>query len=612
MRTRQELESIKSFVDNTYSSFGNSILTVTRPLNLKSPELGYCFKYSSDSKDVFFNVYKIVTSPIGIERTDFRILMHEYGHIYLGHLDGIHEELDSRVCDVLQNYREELIERINTSCGIDFADKLLERVIDDPVLNHSLHNIAMDMEVNSTILSKDDIEEIEADITSILPKTDEELLEYLKDKAPTEEAKKKYQDRLDKLRNESKIKLILPCRYYLDKGVPFPDNLSYPEYLLLIIERLDQFIKMMVSIANGGNGDTSSVSSEDVQNALNGSDSSSGQGQGSSSSGNSSQTGQSGSGGGMAGLDNLLEKMGMSENNSDSDGSGNQDGEKKDGDKEGSGNGGDSGDGSKEQESPYKGKRGGSGSEDKDTDEEGLGGSHKDHRTDSRDEADRKRELGEIVSKGGLGCGSSGAPDITREVTETDEIDMALDEVMLNYKSKVIKVDCKKENLYLYNRGINRSVITPIIKRKVTQSTEPTIVFLIDVSGSMDTRLVDRILNTIAKKMKKIGRGLKYNIITWSTDLGEHIQDIDPRKGVPRISTGGGTRMARGITYFKENYGPEAVLILISDFEDYLEEWHEIEEKMPQYTMWGFNYGREYKQEFTNFKVRNFKNSYGY
>ena len=137
-------------------------------------------------------------------------------------------------------------------------------------------------------------------------------------------------------------------------------------------------------------------------------------------------------------------------------------------------------------------------------------------------------------------------------------------------------------------------------------------VLVIDVSGSMDTRLVDRCMNTIAKKMKKIGRGLKYNIITWSTELGEHIQDIDPRKGVPRISTGGGTRMAKGIKYFKDNYGPEAVLILISDFEDYLEEWHEIEEKMPQYTMWGFNYGRGYKQDFTYFKVRNFKNSYGY
>ena len=37
------------------------------------------------------------------------------------------------------------------------------------------------------------------------------------------------------------------------------------------------------------------------------------------------------------------------------------------------------------------------------------GGTHKDHRTDSRDDADKKRELGQIRSGGGVGCGSSGA-----------------------------------------------------------------------------------------------------------------------------------------------------------------------------------------------------------
>ena len=196
---------------------------------------------------------------------------------------------------------------------------------------------------------------------------------------------------------------------------------------------------------------------------------------------------------------------------------------------------------------------------------------------------------------------------------KTDEVDMALDEVMLNYKSRVVKVDTKKDLMYLYNRGINRSVIAPTIRRKVTMSNEPTIVFLIDVSGSMDTRLVDRILNTIANKMKKIGRGLKYNIISWSTQLGDHIKDIDPRKGVPRISMGGGTRMARGMEYFRQNYGPEAILILISDFEDYLEEWHEQELKMSNYTMYGFNYGySNYNQEFKYFKVKNFKNNGNY
>ena len=192
---------------------------------------------------------------------------------------------------------------------------------------------------------------------------------------------------------------------------------------------------------------------------------------------------------------------------------------------------------------------------------------------------------------------------------------MALNEVMLNYKSKVIKRDFKRDHLYLWNRGINRTVIAPVVKKKITQSTEPTITFLIDISGSMDTRLVDRILNTIAKSMKKLCRGLKYNIITWSTNLGEHIQNIDPKKGVPRVSYGGGTRMARGIEYFKSHYGPEAVLILISDFEDYLEEWQRVEQSMPEYTMWGFNYGRaKYSQskDFTNMKIRDFKGYDGY
>lgn len=602
MKSRSELESIKGFVDSTYNSFGNSLIHVTKKLNLKNPELGFCFKYRSDSKNLFYQVYKIVTSPIGIDRTDFRILMHEYGHIYFGHLDGIHEELDSRICNVLENYREELIERINTSCGIDFADKLLERVIDDPVINHSLHNIAMDMEVNSKVLSKEDIEEMEWDITSILPKTEEELLEYVKEKTTDPEKIKKIQERLDQLKNEAKIKFILPCRYYLDKDKPFPDGLTYSEYLMLIVEHLDQFVKMMVSIAQGGNGDTSGISSEDVQNALGNS------GQGGGQSGESEGSGDNqGGGSGMAGLDNLMEQMGMGNNQGQND-KGNDDNSGSDQGKGGSGD-------KVQQECPYRGDRdmgtGGSGSGDGKEDSDVLGGeSHKDHRTEERDDADKKRELGEIRANGGVGCGSSGRPDATREVTETDQIDMALDEVMLNYKSKVIKVDMKKDNLYLYNRGINRTVIAPVIRRKTTISREPTITFLIDISGSMDTRLVDRILNTIAKKMKKISRGLKYNIITWSTQLGEHITDIDPRKGVPRISMGGGTRMARGIEFFKEHYGPESVLIVISDFEDYLEEWKRVESGMSQYTMWGFNYGYtsyENTSGFTNMKVRDFK-----
>lgn len=582
MRNQTELEFIKRFIDNTYSRFGNMLMVNTeKPFNPDNPELGYCFKYKDDiSGNV---IYKIVCSEIKIPRTDFRILMHEYGHIYLGHLDGIHEELDTQICNTFRDYRGELIDRINKECGIDFAEKLIERVIDDPVLNHSLHNIAMDMEVNSKILSTEDVEEMESDISSVLPNYQLKLLKYNRDHTDNEEAKQALDDMIKKMENEAKIKLIVPERYYISEGNPFPSELSYPEYLMLIVQHLDQFVKMLVSIKKGGNGDTSQVTNQDIQDALQGNGSGSGQG-------------NQQSGGGMQGLSDLMQEMGMTDGSGSGSGSGQ-------GNQQGKGD---------PKDCPYKGKRD-SGSGDLNSNGKDEGGTHKDHRTDSRDDADKKRELGQIRSGGGVGCGSSGAPDATRLVDKTDEVDMALDEVMLNYKSRVVKVDTKKDLMYLYNRGINRSVIAPTIRRKVTMSNEPTIVFLIDISGSMDTRLVDRILNTIANKMKKIGRGLKYNIISWSTQLGDHIKDIDPRKGVPRISMGGGTRMARGMEYFRQNYGPEAILILISDFEDYLEEWHEQELKMPNYTMYGFNYGySNYNQEFKYFKVKNFKNNGNY
>lgn len=569
MRRREELEFIKRFVDNTYSRFGNMLtVNLDKPFDPNNPELGYCFKYTDDVSNYTF--YKIVCATIGKDNTDFRVMMHEYGHIYLGHLDGIHEELDTLICNVFRDYRGELIERINSECGIDFAEKLIERVIDDPVLNHSLHNIAMDMEVNSKVLSTEDIEDMEKEISEKLPDYQTEFLKYQRDNTDNEELKKQLDEAIKKMENEAKIKLILPCRYYLNEKETFPDELTYPEYLIMIVKHLDQFVKMLVSIKNGGNGDTSNVSSQDVQSALGG--------------GKGDQ--------GMQSLSDLMQDMGMSDGGSGSN----------------SQKGGRRGDAQK-QDSPFKGNRD-QGVDDLNGNKSQDGGSHKDHKTDSRDAADKKRELGQIHSGGGVGCGNSGGPDATRLVEKADEVDMALDEVMLNYKARVVKVDTKKDLTYLYNRGINRSVICPTIRRKVTISQDPTIVFLIDVSGSMDTRLVDRILGTISNKMKRLGRGLKYNIISWSTCLGEHIKNIDPRKGVPRISMGGGTRMARGMEYFRQNYGPEAILILISDFEDYLGEWHEEELKMPEYTMYGFNYGsRNYNQEFKNFKVKNFNNN---
>ena len=697
-RRKQELEFVKSFVDGAYSRLGNVLYVDTDkkydPTNPES-ELGYCFKHTDPASGNI--IYQIRCSKIGIDPTDFRIMMHEYGHIYLGHMDGIHEELDSQIISVFQTRRGELIDRINRSCGIDFADKLIERVIDDPILNHSLHNIAMDMEVNSKILSDDDVEEMELDITSVLPKYKEEALKYLRDHCEDEAAKKAIDDKLSKLEKEAKVKLILPKRYHSgvdadNNPIPFPNELTYAEYLMMIIENLDQFVKMLVSINMGGNGDTSDITQEMVQKALQnymnqqnqgksdeynqgfedamrdynngtpgqtqqqvnqqaqqggqqgqgqgqqsgqqGASSSSGQGQSGSQGQQSQGSGSQGAGGqqgssqdgsgqgqqqgsgmtpqqlsdynqgyqdgmqqaansggssGMQSLNDLMGDCGMGDPSSEQQG---QDGE--DGQQCQSGSGG-----------RYQGMR-------KDPTKQRVD-NRKDHRTDSRDEADKKRSVGKLKKAGGTGCGDSGGPDMLRDVDkEVDPVEMALTEVLQNVKAKVIKQEVKRDVMKLYNRGIIRSVIAPSVSKKVTVTVDPKIVYLIDVSRSMDTVLIDRILKSIGKGMRKLQRGLKYDIITWSTHLGEHIKDIDPKKGIPRISSGGGTSMATGIQYFKENYGPEAILIVISDFEDYLEEWHKVEMTMPEYDLWGFNYGDDRWQDskkidWKNMKIRRFK-----
>ena len=545
-------ENLENFVEFSYGNFGNSLQVYERPFSLDSP-LGYCYKYS----DKGVTIYTVVHSPIGKEHTDRRIVAHEYGHLTLGHLDGIHEDLDGRVLWTIQNNRQDLIDGLNKELGIDYADKLLNRVIDDPQLNHSLHNIAMDFEVNQQVLSSEDIEEMEADITNVMTENNPAFQELKKlhdsidiDKIDQnqnlsddeKEHIKRIKEEINKKIASSKIKLMLPERYHLKDGSPFPIDLTYPEYLILIIKNLDQFVKMLISLQKGGNGDTSDVTDKDLQDAL--------------------------GDGGMQSLDNLMNSVGMGK---------------------GQGNSGDK----------YKGTR------------DDQGGQGMDHRTESRDEADDKREKGQIHSNGGDGCGSSGGASgyLDTENEPKDSVEMAIEEVIRNFKTKVCSFDLKRDMLYLYNRGINRTIMAPTYHNRVKHTTNPKIVFLIDVSGSMNSGLVNRIVHSIANKMKNIKKGLKYDIIAWSTRLCSHIKDIDPRKPVPKIRIGGGTRMAKGIEFFRSNYGKESVLVLISDFEDYLEEWENVTDQMKDYDLYAFNYGwSACEKKFKNLKVRNFQN----
>jgi len=569
-KSKSDLEEIERFVQRTYNRRGKSLRErLNKPYDYDNPELGYSYKDVNESLGT--TTYNIVAAALpGKEYTAYRIKIHEYGHIYLTHFEGIHKELDQNICNVFKNYRGELIEKINKNCGIDFADKLIERVIDDPILNHSLHNIAMDMEVNSKLLSDEDVDEMEMDVTEYTNDLQKKYIEkYLGSSDASSidpELKKKIEEELAKPIKEAKVKFILPCRYHFPDGTPFPNERTYSDYLIMIIKNLDQFVKMLVNINNGGNGDTSEVTDEELKEALQN---------------------------GMQSLDSLMGNSGMSSDDSNVGG-------KKGTNKESESSNGE-GDNKVSDTIKYKGSR------DKDFQDV------VDHCTPSRKDADCKRSLGQIKAGGGCGCGSNGGTTGLREVQKLDPVDEAIDEAIEEQKSRVVKFKVKRDLMKNWNLGRNRTVIAPSVSQQVTIDTDPKIVYLIDISGSMNTDLIDRIISSVAKKMRKINRGLHYDIITWSTHLGEHIKDIDPKKSVPRISMGGGTRLAEGIKYFKEHYNENSTLIVASDFEDYLEEWINVLKTMNRYTVWGFNYGRSGYSDVKwpkNFRLRNFNKSF--
>lgn len=372
---KSELDFIKLSVDFTYNRWGNSLsVDDSEPYDGKS-DLSLSYKLSTDQ----ISVYKVVTHPTGYDYTDYRLLLHEYGHIYLRHFDGIYNELNARMLWVLKHDREALIERINEACGIDYGETLLNHIIDDPMFNHSLHNIAMDMEVNTRVLTSDDVDEMRADIEKANNDIIDQAVQRYAERQPagyqvSEDERSSIASQFRTQFNRNKEKLILPGFFYTEPDVPFEDGRTYPEYYIEIVQHLDQFIKSLVSIViNGGDGDTKEISAEQLSEIL----------------GDNAAAA-------LENLKGLMEDAGMSGNSQpakDGDASANKYNHSQQGD----------------HSSPEQGK------------------------------ADQDLKEGKVQPHSGQpGCSETGSAQGLREVNqEADPIDMAIDEVMRGYKSRV-------------------------------------------------------------------------------------------------------------------------------------------------------------------------------
>lgn len=582
------MKDITKEVESIYNDFGNTLVPTQKDFTILSKPsriVGYCSRHS--------DIYRVVYPKTGNSKVDDRIRMHEYGHIYCGHLEGIYEEMDTNLSRILRNKDSQLIKLINENCGIDYADKIIDKVISDPYLNHFIHNLAMDMEVNSTILDENDLNIIKDELNQMI--YDEYMvLSESGNKLPSMED-------LSNLYSKFDLKAVHPS----DFG--FPPGLTYPDYLVQLVLRLDLVINMMSESLNnkGKSKDRLEGQSEKMKSGASG--------------GGSSNESNEDSNGTSSCNDNSyipktkdeFEEMMRNANVSNSSESNDSDDESQPSSQSSSkdGNDGEGKDASSnkpgDEESNEDNSRGGQGKDDDDNND------NEDHGTDSRRIADEKRlnDLGNYACEGGSGRGLNESDSERNYQINNDPLTMSLEEIIREFRHKVIKRDFVKDMTHKYNRrilGKGNKMLSPTYRQKITRSENPTIAFYVDVSGSMDTSLVDRIITTIRFKMRNIDRSLLYNIIAWDTRLCNFYKNIDFNSPIPKLRCGGGTQMEGCFDHFKENFGMDAIMILISDFGDDLDSWNKKEMNMNGYSMYGLRYGSEYYRDvkFKNFKVR--------
>lgn len=589
------MKDITYEVESIYNDFDNNLITSPKDFTIASKEgrlVGSGSKYNG--------IYRVVYPVTGIETVDQALKMHEYGHIYLGHFEGIHEDMDRALMRIITTRDSQLVQAVNEKCNIDYADKILDRVISEPFLNHFIHNISMDMEVNSTILNKEDINEVSSQLNMAMYE------EYMR---ISENGTKKPSDKaLDNLHSKFDLKLVHPS----DFG--FKEGLTYPDYLVQCILNLDMVLNLLSNSMN--NSGRAKERRDQCQNSMEGGDSgcqgdpcdSDSQSQNSKNANDNSSMPKT--------MEEFEEMMRNAQGQGDSDKSddhqndsqGGSQGKDQNEDGDSSNQNGQSNQNDTDEEDQDDGQGQGNDEDDSPMDDS-------DHGTESRDEADdsRRNDLGNYYSAGGNGAGNQDSDDIRNYEVNNDPLSLALEEVIREYRHKVIKRDFAKDMTHKYNRrilGANNKMLSPTYRQKITKTEEPTILFAVDVSGSMDTSLVDRIVTSIRNKMKRINSSLKYNLVAWDTRLQQYYKNITFDTPIPKLSCGGGTRMGGVFDLFKKDFGKESILILISDFGDEdLGEWHRKEQEMNGYSMYGFKYdngwgGSNNLPQFKNFKVR--------
>jgi hypothetical protein len=180
-------------------------------------------------------------------------------------------------------------------------------------------------------------------------------------------------------------------------------------------------------------------------------------------------------------------------------------------------------------------------------------------------------------SPGGRGRGKgSGSVEIDFECCNGfDDFTKFLRKTCIGKKNRKWNSDV----LYNSNRGKFASrVVVPrrhLIEKWMPQSAT----FVIDISGSVNSDLVEKAINSIIDTASGIDLGLSHIIFCDTRVTSDEVMS----KRTKKIYSGGGTEIANGIAYVAEKgYCKKATdyLFVISDFQDHLIQWVNEAEKL--------------------------------
>jgi hypothetical protein len=137
----------------------------------------------------------------------------------------------------------------------------------------------------------------------------------------------------------------------------------------------------------------------------------------------------------------------------------------------------------------------------------------------------------------------------------------------LNTRSRL-----ESDQLYYQNRRGSTGVIIPR-RTHIERKIKTKLLVLIDVSGSIPVKAIQKILETLKYIIKNEGSQFdlrKSRAVFWTTKL---VKDISLER-THEISIGGGTDISKGIDYIADKYlNSGDRLVIISDLYDVLEDW---------------------------------------